>query len=256
MTRLFRLLAVLAAALVAGGAALAAGPRRDMLAFDAVYIPALAATSAASQDASVAPRARATLDRLAAAWPALQPRLQAAWPGERAWTKELADVGGRIAEAGVEVRRGGFGAAHEALETVRLTLMAARQRHGMEYFVDALTEYHEPMEQLALAGSKLKPAQVDAAARARLEQAFTHARALWLAVERLPVDAGVLALTPRREAQLRTGIADESAALARLSVALRESDAAALLKAAGAIKPPFARAFTAFGLAEGEAALP
>jgi hypothetical protein len=38
-----------------------------------------------------------------------------------------------------------------------------------------------------------------------------------------------------------------TAALARLSDALRGTDNAALLKAAVAIKPPFAHTFTAFG---------
>jgi hypothetical protein len=37
-----------------------------------------------------------------------------------------------------------------------------------------------------------------------------------------------------------------------LSDALRGNDDAAMLKAAAAIKPPFARAFTVFGGAEGE----
>ena len=229
---------------------------RDMLAFDAVYIPALAASGAAAQSAASADRALAAQQRLAAAWPELEARLREAWPTDRAWLAELADVERRITLAGAESGRGAFGLAHERLEEVRVTMMQARRRLGMDYFVDALTLFHEPMEAIALAGATLKPQQLDAARRAELERAFTRARTLWVDVERRPIDAARLALSPAREAQLRRGIADETAALERLSAALRARDAERLLDAAAAIKPPFVRALTAFGLAEGETRLP
>jgi hypothetical protein len=55
----------------------------------------------------------------------------------------------------------------------------------------------------------------------------------------------------------RAGLADGAVALSRLSGALRGADAAALLKAASALKPPYAScAFTAFGAAEGERIAP
>ena len=50
-----------------------------------------------------------------------------------------------------------------------------------------------------------------------------------------------------QQAQFNKGMADVSAAMSRLSDALRGSDNAALLKAAAAVKPAFARTFTAFG---------
>jgi hypothetical protein len=109
------------------------------------------------------------------------------------------------------------------------------------------------MEVLATAGASWKPGAIDARRRAEFEQAFAEAAARWRAVEQHLPDAQRYGLSPARETQFRQGMAAASAALAKLSDALRGSDEAALLAAARAIKPPFARAFTAFGLAEGEA---
>ncbi len=234
-----------------------AAPLDDMVAFDAVYIPALSMSSSASQDARAAPKAQATARALDQQWPTLKRRLAATWTGNAptGWQRTLTTVERHIRTALDAAAKSDWKATHEALEPVRIELMAARQRQGMDYFVDRLTAYHEPMEVLALAGATLKPAQLDAARRAQLEQAYAEARALWRGIEQQPLDAAAYGLSAARQAQLRKALDDETAALARLSDALRGSEFDTLLKAAQAIKPPFSRAFTAFGKAEGESAL-
>jgi hypothetical protein len=228
-----------------------AGIREDSVALDAVYIPALAMTSAAQSDAGVADKARAAMQRLDARWPALRGSLQASLGGTPAQAtsarKTIAAVETHIAGGRRAVARGDFKAAHEALEEVRLDLMKARTARGVDYFVDRLTAYHEPMEVLALAGLQLKPQDLTPTKRAALEKAFVEARALWRGIEQhlpLPTD---YALDAARASQFTKGVADETVALTRLSDALRGNDSVALLKAAQAIKPPFARTFTAFG---------
>jgi hypothetical protein len=243
----------LALALGLASTAATAAPLDDMVAFDAVYIPALAQTSAAGSDAKAAPKAQAAMQRLVQQWPQHKDRLAAAGRdagAAAAWNKGLAAVERDIRSAATATGAGRFGDAHEALEPVRITLMQLRQQQGMDYFVDSLTAYHEPMEELALAGSQLKPDQVDAARVEQLTRAYTKARALWRGIESERIDAQAYALSPQREAQLVQAIRDESAALDRLSDTLRGNDTAALLKAAAAIKPPFARAYVAFGQAE------
>lgn len=228
-----------------------AGVREDSVALDAVYIPALALTSAAQSDASVADKARAAMQRLDARWPALRTSLQAslaATPAQAAAArKTIAAVESHIAGGRTAVAKGDFKGAHDALEEVRIDLMKARTARGVDYFVDRLTAYHEPMEVIALAGLQLKPQDLTPAKKAEIEKAFAEARALWRGIEQnlpRPADYG---LDAARASQFEKGVADETAALTRLSDALRGGDAAALLKAAQAIKPPFARTFTAFG---------
>jgi len=218
----------------------------DSVALDAVYIPALSHSSAAQNDADAAPRAVQATQRLTQQWPGLRERLRTSLGGPGV-ASALADIDRRITQASTHVAQARFGPAHEALEGVRERLGHLRSERGYDYFVDRLTAFNEPMETLALAGRDWKPAELTPERRATLEQAFAHARALWHGVESQTPQAAAYALDDRRLAQLRQGMEGESAALSRLSQAFRGSDAQALLKAAAAIKPPFARTFTAFG---------
>jgi len=241
------------AGLLAAGAH--AGPLDSSVALDQAYIPALALTTAAQGDAGAVEKARGALQRLQVRWPALRAALlqDLSSPGPTQATaarQTLAQVDRHLATAAQAVTAANYKAAHEALEEVRIELMHARTARGMDYFVDRLTAYHEPMEVLALAGSGTPSQEMTAARRGQLEAAFVQARALWHGIEQHLPHPQDYQLNDARSAQFRRGVAEETAALGRLSQALRGSDDAALLKAAAAVKPPFARTFTAFGQAD------
>lgn len=226
-----------------------------MVRLDALYIPALSLTSAAQADARAGARAQAAVARLQQAWPRLRAALLAAPPSAQAaaaWQQALQRVAVQLTRAGNSTAAAQWKQAHEDLEPVREQLMQVRVAAGFDYVVDRLTAYHEPMEALALAGVNTAPAALGAAQRAELERHYAEAAARWRAVEQASVDTAAYRLSPARATQLRQALADEAQALSRLSAALRDADNTALLAAARAIKPPFARAFTAFGLADGE----
>lgn len=252
MTRFTPLPATLAlAALVP--ALLVATPARadalaDMVAFDLVYIPALASTNAVSQSPQGPARALAATERLQARWPALRERLQTFSPSP-VWRDALGLVQRQIDEAVGAVRRQQWAAAHEALEPVRLRLGEVRVRLGMsDYYIDALTAFHEPMEHIAdAAADRQRPLDV-----AQLTATYAQAAALWRRIENASPSPQRYGLTPAREAQWRQSVAAEGVAMSALSQALRSGDQTALRQAAAAIKPPFSRAFVAFGLADGE----
>lgn len=228
-----------------------------MVQFDTLYIPLLSLTSAAQSNPAAVPKTVAAATRLRERWPALKAALAANPPSAATraeWRQALSAVERQLAKSDAAVARADWKTSHNALEVVRIDLMKAREAAGFDYFVDRLTAYHEPMEVLALAGAGAKTGALDAAQRAQLEQAFAESSARWRAVEQNLPDPHVYRLTPARETQFRKGLADEAAAMSRLSDALRGSDDAQLLKAAAAIKPPFSRVFTAFGAAEGELA--
>lgn len=224
----------------------------NSVALDAVYIPALSLTNAKSGDTAAADKARAAMQRLDAGWPALRAALLQDLSGKTpahaaAARKTLAQVDKALAGSRKAVAAGNFEAAHTALEDVRIDLMKLRVAQGVDYFMDRLTAFHEPLEVLALAGNSVKPQDLTPARRAEMEKTFVEARALWRSIERNLPNPQAYKLSGAQQAQFNKGMADETAALTRLSDALRGSDNAALLKAASAIKPPFARTFTAFG---------
>ena len=250
-TRARRVLAIagLAAALFGGAQA---GVLDASIALDAVYIPALSLTNAKPGDTAAADKARAAMQRLDADWPALRAALlkdlSGRTPAQAAGArKTLAQVDKALAESRKAIAAGDYAAAHTALEDVRIELMKRRMAQGVDYFMDRLTAFHEPMEVLALAGNTLKPQDLTPARRAELEKTYAEARALWRSVEQNLPDLKAYGLSEAQQGQFTKGMADVTVAMARLSDALRGSDNAALLKAAAAIKPPFARTFTAFG---------
>ena len=224
----------------------------NSIALDAVYIPALSLTNAKPGDTAAAGRARAAMQRLDAAWPGLRAALLKDLSGTTpaqgaAARKTLAQVDAALAASRKAAAAGNFEAAHTALEDVRIDLMKLRMAQGVDYFMDRLTAFHEPMEALALIASTARPQDLTPARRAEMEQDFVRARALWRGIEQNLPSAQVYGLTDARLAQFNKGMADVTATLARVSDALRGTDNAALLKAAAAVKPPFARTFTAFG---------
>ena len=250
-TRARRVLTIagLAAALFGGAQA---GVLDASIALDAVYIPALSLTNAKPGDTAAADKARAAMQRLDADWPALRAALLTDLSGKTpaqaaAARKTLAQVDKALAESRKAIAAGDNAAAHAALEDVRIYLMKLRTARGVDYFMDRLTAFHEPMEALALAGNTLKPQDLTPAKRAELEATYAQARALWRSVEQNLPDLKAYKLSEAQQAQFNKGMADVSAAMSRLSDALRGTDNAALLKAAAAVKPPFARTFTAFG---------
>lgn len=231
-----------------------AGTDDAMVEFDLLYIPPLFLTGQAGRGPDGAAQALAALDRLQSRWPALRQRLQAVWPRDAGWRRTLATVQRHLAEAGRHARHGAWADSHEALEQVRLVLMAARAARGHGHVLDRYVAFHGSMEAIVAVAAAAAPSGVlPAERREALAAEFATARALWHRVEGAPIDAVAWALSPAREARLRRGLADETQALQRLSEALRGRDDAALLKAAAAIKPPFVRAYTAFGLDPGEA---
>jgi hypothetical protein len=220
----------------------AAGPAHPsttaLLQFDAVYIPALFLTGSAGKTAEGPARAVAAMDRLSRQWPALKPALVAAVPDQRIWPKALEAAQGALREADARVAKAQWEPSHEALEQVREVLFEARRSLGIDYALDEFTAYHVIMEKLAGATRVQRPV---------LEADFAAARARWRRIEAMSFDAAVYGLGPARARQLDEARADESRALSALSEALRAGSDADVLKAAAAIKPPFVRAYVAFG---------
>ncbi|HUX38114.1 MAG TPA: hypothetical protein VMV44_09470 [Rectinemataceae bacterium] len=124
-----------------------------MVALDRAYIPALGLSGQPSELA----RATIALAAFEKAWTGFRDG-PAAEPGfDSRWKEDLAIIDGDLAEAKKALLVEGKGPeAHEALEGVRMTLLAARQRQSIPYFLDYVTLYHNSMEDI-LNGKPVKP---------------------------------------------------------------------------------------------------
>jgi hypothetical protein len=208
------------------------------LRFDAVFIPALFLTGSAGKTVDGPARAVAATQRLSERWISLKPELIAAVPGQRAWFNAVQAAQAHIREAHTLAAKAQWEQAHEALEQVRQVLFDTRQSLGIDYALDEFTAYHAAMERLANATRVQRPA---------FEVDFATARALWRRIEVMSFDPSTYGLNEARARQLDQARADESNALSALSRALNTGSDAEVLKAAAAVKPPFVRAYVAFG---------
>jgi hypothetical protein len=213
-----------------------------MIVFDQAYIPALALTS----QQQGAP-ARAIMPEVLARWQTLQQRVPAAWTRQDAWRQTVTNISTRLTKADALIHDGHLTEAHDALEGVRTVLMTQRTQHGIDYFIDRLTAYHEPMEAIVLTAKGKTPATLTDADIATLRRHLQEAQTLWQPIVSARIDPKRYRLSDNAITALGTGIQQESATLQALQTALAADDRQRIIKAAVAIKPPFAKLFMLFG---------
>lgn len=224
-----------------GHAATAPDWRAPMVALEGVYVPALFMTGSAGKSAEAARRAQVAVQRLTQAWPALRQTLAALWRSDAAWQRSLTQVQTHIDHGMRHTERAAWAEAHEALEHVRDVLSQARRGKGLDFLPDRYTEFHAEMEALVAASS------ADGVDRVALRGRLTRALVVWQRITDTAIDPVREGLTPARHAQQAQAVAEESAALSLLSQALDGANDAVVRQRLGAIKPPFIRAYTAFG---------
>jgi hypothetical protein len=247
-----RKLTFLIVGLLLGGLALAGTPqpataqtylRADMAALDRAYIAALALTS---QEKLIP--ARRAMAVLVPTWQAFQAKYAQVNPSDPQWSVDFDDVDGRIHRADAIVTAGtALLDAHEELEGVRITLMGLRERSGIDYYVDDLTRFHEPMETIVLAAKDKTPESFTPADLATIQAHLPEAQARWQRVVAHEFDAALFGFPESKQTALRAGIAAETEALAQLEQALAAGDTTAIVKRSVAIKPSFAALFMLFG---------
>ena len=217
--------------------------RRDMVAFDKVYIAALALTSQGKSTES-----RKAVDALHKSWQGFKERHYNANPQDVQWKKDFDHVNAMVDEA-VKVIASGQKVtdAHEALEHVREVLMKLRQRNRIDYFIDGLTAFHEPMEAIVLAAKDKTGDTLADVDIARIRNMLPQAEQAWQRVTGSKLDANDYLLAPAQADDARKLMALEDASLAALKDALATGDKARIAQAAVAIKPNFAKLFMTFG---------
>lgn len=215
----------------------------DMVTLDRAYIAALALTSQEKLEPS-----QKSMAILVPTWQAFRVKYIAANPADPQWRPDFDTVGGMIERADGIVRTGSdLVAAHDELEGVRITLMGLRERNGIEYYVDHLTRFHEPMEAIVLAG---KGKTTETLSSADLEAIRSHlpvAREIWSGVTTAHFDPALFGFTAEKQAAMQKQIAAETDALTQLQAALDAGDTAAVAQRAVALKPSFSVLFMLFG---------
>ena len=214
----------------------------DSAALDRSYIPALMLSN--GKDPA---RAKAAQDAYEIAWTQFAARQRISYAGDAGWTKTLAAADAANAQARAALAAGRMQDAHNAQEVVRHALWDQRKAMGVVYQPDALTDFHATME-VIIATAQGKSGAIGTADIAALRAQLTQARAQWQAVKSARWDPADYALDGPRLDAYRASLATEDQALDAFAAALDAGDSAQFGKAASAIKPPFAKAYAAFGV--------
>ncbi|TWT95421.1 hypothetical protein Pla108_35690 [Botrimarina colliarenosi] len=208
--------------------------------FDCSYIPALALTNQGRQSPSLE-----ALRRLSERLVAMRRQTRDTKSDDQELLfKGTADI---VAEAARLAQSGDFLAAHETLEPLRDQLASRRRSLGVDYRLDVLSDYHAVMESIVKPANDADPNLLDAAALDRLRQQATSAAAIWARVEQTNFDTAYAPLSDAQKQSVGSLVQANREAISRLNRALREGDAAEVLGAAIAIKPPFAKLYMSFG---------
>jgi hypothetical protein len=229
--------AALLLSLFAGSAAAALPPLlADSAALDRSYIPALMLSN--GKDPA---KARAAQETYEQAWAAFAAKHRNAKPGDAGWTQMFAVIDKANAEA-----RAAPAPARWATRTTRRSSARRHELHD-EAPVPARPAYRFPRDDGTDHPRRRRAAGDGAAEIASCARKAAEARKLWQAVKTArwsPEDYG---LDAARTESYRAALVAEDKALDELGAALDAGDGARILKAAPAIKPPFAKAYAAFG---------
>jgi hypothetical protein len=215
---------------------------KDMAGLDRAYIPALSLTSAGN-----VPMSQKAMRVLTDTWQAFKAKY-ADYSFDDHWTADFAYVDGQIRQAAAIVATGrNVIEAHETLEGVRERLLETRHRLGIDYYVDYLTVFHGPMENIFLPTKDKTPATLSEAELTKIRAALPAAKTAWSKVESARFDNNVFALSDQKLAEWREARRAEADALNAVEAALQSGDKGALIKAATALRGNFAKLFTLFG---------
>jgi hypothetical protein len=146
-----------------------------------------------------------------------------------------------VAEAEKLAAEGKRKDAHEALETVRIVFWKARKDMGIDYFLDLLTAFHEPMETF------VDLAEKPDADPARLRSLLAELSEKWTVVEKTKLDTELFGLSEEKAVKYAGMVKKEREVLSSLPALIDGGDQDALVKTAGTVKTTFSQTYMIFG---------
>lgn len=228
----------------------AAGEMDEMIfvEFDRVYIPALAFTNQANET-----RAGLAMERLSQSWNTrFAEHFRAVFAADPNWPADVDGISMAISGAVTALNKGDSTAAHEALEPVRDALSAARERNNFSYPLDTLSHYHATMEAIVKPATGLSEESLSEEQIETFVELSKRADREWAIVEGTEFDLGLFGKTDQQAAQFDVMLRGVRRSIETLRATLGQSDMAAILEAAKAMKPPFAKTYMFFGNFSGE----
>lgn len=243
-TRKLVLAAALTALVATGAFAVPADLIPSMSTLDKTYIAALGLTGQPDQLS----KARVAFGGFEAAWNDFKGRYTAQPGFDAAWADDLAMISAAVAEARTAVIDNADGpAAHEALESVRMVLLASRSRQHIPYFGDYLTLFHNSMEDLINGKPAKKLADMTASEKLSVAADLDLLIARWNKVKAMEGLLPAMSLSSAATAAYASQWQVIDSILHRARASFAGGDEKGFADAFGQIKPNFIKTFFLFG---------
>jgi hypothetical protein len=217
--------------------------QKEFASFDKFYIPALSLTSQGKMEQS-----KVAMMLLKEKWKTFKGKYYNHIPKDSEWKQNFDDVEQMILEADEIVKNGeDLLGAHELLESVRFTFMELRKRNGIDYYVDYLTEFHEPMEEIVLTAKGKTPDTLTDADMSKIRELLAESSHLLDKIETARFDASLFGFSDEKAELMNEYVRLEFESLSKLRQSIENGDKNLIIKSAAGIKPNFVKLFLLFG---------
>ena len=213
-----------------------------MAALDQAFIPALMQTGIDSEEDLAA-----TMQTLVKEWDYFKGRFYRYERLDTSWQATLDQAELALTQADELMAGGDKLSAHAALQSLRNILVELRNTREIDYYLDGLTAFHEPMEAIVRivrgkSASNLTNSNINA-----IRALFPEARTRWDAVSSQEFDAPLYRFNEEQATRLQEQIALEDNALDILEQALISRARNSIVVAAQGIEPEFMELYRLFG---------
>jgi hypothetical protein len=216
---------------------------KDFASFDRAYIPALFMTNQGEKESS-----KKTMLSLKENWKILKDKYYKGNLKDSKWKEDFDNVDQMILKAdNIVINEGNLSEAHNSLEGIRTVFMELRKRNNMDYYIDYLTEFHEPMEAIILTAKGKNPENLTDADIEKIQKSLDEALSIWIRFEKAKFNKSIFGFNDKKVKTMRNYIKLEYESLNRLRQFIDTKDKKAIIQSAIDIKPNFVNLFTLFG---------
>ena len=217
---------------------------RDFAKFDRTYIAVLFLTNVEKPNPS-----KKAIEKLKTEWNIFKEKYYVYNKEDFQWSKDFDNVEQSIMQADKIISSGRkLVKAHEILENVRYTFIKTRRRNNIDYYIDYLTDFHEPMEHIVLRVKGKTPKTLKANDIKFIEKNLPEALKLWDALLDANFNQDLFLFNDEKVTKMHGIIQAETKTLEELKSAINnKSNKANLIKKTVGIKKNFALLFKQFG---------
>ena len=216
---------------------------KDFASFDRAYIPALSMTNQGEKEQS-----KISMSLLKDNWKIFKGKYYKHNSKDSKWKEDFDNVEQMIMKAdSIVSNEGNLSDAHNSLEGIRTVFMELRKRSKIEYYIDYLTEFHEPMEAIVLTAKGKNPETFTDADIEKIQKSLDEALSIWTRFEKAKFKKSIFGFNKEKTKTMRNHIKLESESLSKLKQSIETKDKKAIIQSAIGIKPNFVNLFTTFG---------